>query len=100
VLWQAIALWLAATHSTVLESGGDEDKEKVEFCVEFDVVVGHIGVDVSSRAFCCLHPGFSWEDGTGWGGTEQQRRPDTRSVIANRLFDTVGSTLPVNWVCW
>jgi len=99
VLWQAIALWLAATHSTVLESGGvEEDKEKVEFCV---VAVGHIVDDVvSSLAFCCLHPGFSWEDGTGWGGTEQHRRPDTRSVIANRLFDTVGSTLPVNWVCW
>jgi hypothetical protein len=95
VLWQAIALWLAATHSTVRESGGDEDKENVEFCV----VVGHMVVDVSSRAFC-LHPGFSWEEGTGWGGTEQHRRPDTRSVIANRLFDTVGSTLPVNWVCW
>ena len=81
MLWQAIALWLAATHSTVLESGGDEDKEKVEFCVVFDVVVGHIGVDVTSRAFCCLHPGFSWEEGTGWGGTEQHRRPDTRSEI-------------------
>jgi len=95
VLWHAIALWLAATHSTVLESGGVvEDKEKAEFCV-VDVVFGHIVVDV------CLQPGlFNWEDGTGWGGTEQHRRPDTRSVIANRLFDTVGSTFPVNWVCW
>jgi len=96
VLWQAIALWLAATHSTVLESGGDEDKEKVELAIVD--VFDHI-VDVISRAFC-LHPGFSCEDGTGWGGTEQHRRPDTRSVIAKRLFDTVGSTFPVNWVCW
>ena len=66
MLWHAIALWLAATHSTVLESGGVvEDKEKAEFCV-VDVVFGHIVVDV------CLQPGlFNWEDGTGWGGTEQ-----------------------------
>ena len=80
MLWQAIALWLAATHSTVLESGGvvEEDKEKAfKLCVEFDVVFGHIVfVDV------CLQPGlFNWEDGTGWGGTEQHRRPDTRSEI-------------------
>ena len=82
MLWQAIALWLAATHSTVRESGGDDDKEEKadEFwVVEVDMLVGHMAVEEVSRAFCCLHVAvFNWD---GCGGTEQQRSPETRSEI-------------------
>ena len=82
MLWQAIALWLAATHSTVRESGGEDDKEEKadEFwVVEVDMVVGHMAVEEVSRAFCCLHVAvFNWD---GCGGTEQQRSPETRSEI-------------------